>query len=120
MKTHLAFSQELWEQTPAEVRAYLEGLEARQASLGALEARVVALAALVQTLQAQLTQTSQHSSRPPSRDPPQHSQPRHSRGKRRRGGHPGPPGHTRTLLPVDAVNEIVVLKPAQGSGCHAA
>ena len=50
MKTHLAFSQELWEQTPAEVRAYIEVLEARQASLGALEARVVALEALVQTL----------------------------------------------------------------------
>lgn len=120
MKTHPAFSQELWEQTPAEVRTYIEVLEARQASLGALEARVVALEALVQTLQAQLKQTSQNSSRPPSSDPPQHSQLRRSRGKRRRGGQPGHPGHTRTLLPVDAVDEIVVLKPEQCSGCHAA
>jgi hypothetical protein len=30
---------------------------------------------------------------------------------RRRGGQPDYPGHTRTLLPVDEVDEVVVTKP---------
>ena len=80
---------------------------------------VHALREHVGTLQEQLNQTSQNSSRPPSSDPPQHQRPRRPRSKRRRGGQPGHPGHTRTLLPVDAVDEVVVLKPEQCSGCHA-
>jgi transposase len=120
MDTHSTLPQELWERTPPEVQAYIEALEARQASMEALEARVVALEALVQTLQAQLKQTSQNSSRPPSSDPPQHPRPRRPRGKRRRGGQPRHLGHARTLLPVDEVDEIVILKPEQCPGCHAA
>jgi transposase len=119
MDTHPTLPQELWERTPPEVQAYIEVLEARQASMGALETRVVALEALVQALQEQLNQTSQNSSRPPSSDPPQHPHPRRSRGTRRRGGQPGHPGHTRTLLPVEAVDEVVVLKPAECPQCHA-
>jgi transposase len=118
MDTHPAIPQELWEQTPPEVQAYIEALEARQASMGALAARVVALEAVVQALQEQLNQTSRNSSRPPSSDPPQHPQTRRPQGKRRRGGQPGHPGHTRTLLPVDAVDEVVVLKPEQCPSCH--
>jgi transposase len=72
----------------------------------------------VETLQQQLHQTSRNSSRPPSSDPPQHPRPRRPRGKRRRGGQPGHPGHTRTLLSVDEVDEIVVLKPEQCPDCH--
>src|SRR5262249_40604130 len=61
-----------------------------------------------------------NSSRPPSTDPPQHQQrPRHPPGKRRRGGQPSHPGHTRTLVPVDEVDEVVVLKPKQCSSCQA-
>jgi hypothetical protein len=70
MKTHPTLAQELWERTPAAVRAYIEALEARQAAMGDLEARVATLEALVHALQAQLNQTSRHSSRPPSSDPP--------------------------------------------------
>ena len=40
------------------------------------------------------------------------------RGKRRRGGQPGYPGRTRTLLPVDAVDEVVGLKPEECIQCH--
>ena len=57
----------------------------------------------VHTLQDQLHQASQHSSRPPSSDPPQHRQARRPRSQRSRGGQPGHPGHTHTLIPVEEV-----------------
>jgi transposase len=120
MGTHPVLPQALWAQLPPEVQAYIEALEERQASMGALEARVVALEALVQSLQEQLNQTSRNSSRPPSSDSPQHSHPRRPWWKRRRGGQPGHPGHTRTLLPVADVDEVVVLKPEQRPHCHTA
>ena len=120
MDTHLTLPQELWERTPPAVQAYIEALEARLTSMEQLEARVVTLEALAQALQAQLQQTSQHSSRPPSSDPPAHARPRRSRSQRRRGGQPGHPGQTRALLPVDAADAVSVLKPAQCRSCHAA
>jgi transposase len=119
MDTHPTLPQELWERTPPEVQASIEVLEARQASMGALETRVVALEALVQALQAQRNQTAPHASRPPSSDPPQPPPPRRARGKRRRGGQPGHPGHTRTLLPGEAVDAVVVRKPEECTPCHA-
>jgi transposase len=119
MSTHPSLSQELWERTPPEVRAYIEAVDARQASREALEARVATLEALVQALQEQLNQTSRNSSRPPASDPPQHDRPRRPRSQRRRGGQPGHPGHTRTLIPVDEVQEVVVIKPEQCLYCDA-
>ena len=119
MSTHPSLSQELWERTPPEVRAYIKVLDARQASIGELKARVATLEAMVQALQEQLNQTSQNSSRPPSSDPPQHDRPRRPRSKRRRGGQPGHPGHTRTLIPVEEVQEVVVIKPEQCMHCDA-
>jgi len=119
MNTHPAFSQAVWERTPAEVRAYIEALEGRQAAMGALEARVATLEALVQALQDQLNQTSRNSSRPPSSDPPQLHRPRRPASKRRRGGQPGHPGSTRSLCAVDDVDALVVLKPTQCAGCQA-
>jgi transposase len=119
MSTHSSLSQELWERTPPEVRAYIEAVDACQASRDALEARVAALEALVQALQEQLNQTSRYSSRPPASDPPQHDRPRRPRSQRWRGGQPGHPGHTRTLIPVDAVQEVVVIKPEQCLHCDA-
>jgi transposase len=73
----------------------------------------------MRALQEQLTQTSRNSSRPPSSDPPQSPRPPRPRGQRRRGGQPGHPGQTRTLVPVDEVDQVVVLKPEQCSGCQA-
>ena len=119
MSTYPSLSQELWERTPPEVRAYIKVLDARQASIGELKARVATLEAMVQVLQEQLNQTSQNSSRPPSSDPPQHDRPRRPRSKRRRGGQPGHPGHTRTLIPVEEVQEVVVIKPEQCMHCDA-
>src|SRR5919202_1541203 len=109
METLPALSYEVWTRTPSEAQAYIR----------ALEARVATLEGMMQALQDQLNPTSRNSSRPSSSDPPHHERPRRPRGKRRRGGQPGHPGHTRTLIPVEEVDEVVVLKPAQCTHCQA-
>ena len=109
METPAALPRDIWECTPPEAQAYI----------GALEARVTALVAMVQALQEQLHQTSRNSSRPPSSDPPLPPRPHRPRGQHRRGGQPGHPGSTRTLIPVEEVDEVVVLKPEQCTRCHA-
>src|SRR6266850_5840061 len=116
MDTHPSLSPELWKRTPPEVQAYIRALEAR---IVTFEAMVHTLQEQVLTLQEQLNQTSRNSSRPPSSDPPQSPRPRRPRGQRRRGGQPGHPGNTRHLVPVEEVDEVVVLKPEQCQGCHA-
>jgi transposase len=109
METRSALSHEVWERTPPEAQAYIR----------ALEARVATLEGMMQALQEQLHQTSRNSSRSPSSDPPHSERPRRPRSTRRRGGQPGHPGHTRTLVPVDEVDEVVVIKPAQCTHCQA-
>ena len=109
METSPALPPDIWERTPPEAQAYIR----------TLEARVETLASIVHTLQEHLNQTSRNSSRPPSSDPPQHGRPRRPRGERRRGGQPGHPGSTRTLVPVEEVDEGVVLKPEQCRYCQA-
>src|SRR6058998_2900425 len=116
MDTHPSLPQDLWEQTPPAVQAYIGTLEAR---VVALEAMVHSLEEQVGTLQEQLSKNSRNSSRPPSSDPPQSQCPSRPRGQRRRGGQPDHPGHTRLLIPVESVDEVVVLKPEQCRGCHA-
>jgi transposase len=116
MDTPAALSSDLWARTPPEAQAYIRALESR---LTALEARVQTLQEQNRALQERLHQNSRNSSRPPSSDPPQSPRPRRPRGQRRRGGQPGHPGHTRTLLPVEEVDEVVVLKPDQCRGCYA-
>ncbi len=109
METLPALSHEVWERIPPEAQAYIRALEA---SVATLEGRM-------QALQEQLNQTSRNSSRPPSSDPPHSERPRRPRSTRRRGGQPGHPGHTRTLVPVDEVDEVVVIKPEQCTHCQA-
>lgn len=116
MDTHPSLPQDLWEQTPPEVRAYIVTLEAR---VTALEAMVQALQEENRALQEQLKQNSRNSSRPPSSDPPQSPRAKRPRSRRRRGGQPGHPGQTRSLIPVEDVNEVVSLKPDQCRGCQA-
>src|SRR6266446_3355030 len=109
MEILAALPRDIWERTPPEAQAYI----------GTLEARVATLEDRVRTLQEQLNQSSRNSSRPPSSDPPQSQRPTRPRGQRRRGGQPGHPGQTRTLVPVEDVDEVAVLKPKQCRGCHA-
>jgi hypothetical protein len=103
MEALLALSHEVWKRTPPEAQAYIR----------ALEARVVTLEGMRQALQEQLNQTSRNSSRPPSSDLPRRERRHRPRSPRHRGGQPGHPGHTRTLVPVDEVDEVVVIKPEQ-------
>src|SRR5213082_3221801 len=116
MEPLLALRHEVWEWTPPEAQAYIRALEARVETLTSM---VHALQQQVGTLQEQLHQTSRNSSRPPSSDPPQPPRPHRPRGQRRRGGQPGHPGATRTLIPVEEVDEVVVFKPAQCTHCQA-
>src|SRR2546421_8058584 len=116
MDTPLTLPQELWDRLPPEVRAYIETLKGQVKTLTSM---VHTLQEQVRTLQEQLNQTSRNSSRPPSSDPPQSERPRRPRSPRRRGGQPGHPGHTRTLVPVDEVDEVVVIKPEQCTHCQA-
>jgi len=116
METPRAIPHDMWEQLPPEAQAYMRSLEVR---VEALEAMVQALQEHNRALQEQLHQTSRNSSRPPSSDPPQSERPHRPRSKRRRGGQPGHPGHTRPLLPVEAVDEVVVIKPEQCAHCQA-
>lgn len=113
--------EELLAQTPPVVRAYLEALEA-------LEAVVTSLAARVADLEARLGQDSRTSSRPPSSDPPKTQAQRRAppapaadaAGERRRpGGQPGHPGHHRALIAAERVDRVVVVAPANCRGCGA-
>src|SRR5688572_26697176 len=97
METRTALSADIWGQTPPEAQAYIQ----------ALEARVAGLEDTIAALQEQLNQTSRNSSRPPSSDPPSSPRPKRPRSQRRRGGQPGHPGQTRTLIPVEEIDQIV-------------
>src|SRR5438552_16225884 len=103
MRRELPLPQELWDQIPAPVQAALwvvvDGYEQRMATLAA---QVAGLQGVVRELKAQLNQTSQHSSRPPSSDGPQVKrkppQPPSGRNRRVQAGHPR---HQHYWLPVD-------------------
>jgi transposase len=105
----------VWGRTPPEAQVFIRALEAR---VEALEAIVQALQEDNRALQVQLSQTSRNSSCPPSSDPPHSERPRRPRSQRRRGGQPGHPGATRTLIPVEDVDEVVALKPEQCTYCQ--
>jgi transposase len=115
MRREPPLPKELWDRIPAEIQAALQvvvdGYEQR---IGVLEAQVAAL-------QAQLTQNSQNSSRPPSSDGPhvKRKPPRQPSG-RNRGGQPGHPVQQRALLPLEQVDEVVVRKPPHCRRCGGA
>jgi transposase len=107
MDSQIPLPPEIWERTPPEAQAYIR----------ALESRVAALEATVQQLREQVQQTSRTSSRPPSSDPPQAlgKRPRREPTGRHPGGQPGHEGQTRAVLPVEAVDVVVPVKPER---CH--
>src|SRR5882724_570669 len=117
MMTEPPFSPELWDQTPAAVQDYIRTLEAR---VTALEAIVQRLEATVQHLTERLPQDARTSSRPPSSDPPQATakRPRREPSGRRPSGQPGHEGHTRGVVPVEAVDVVCPVKPERCRRCQ--
>jgi transposase len=117
MDTERPFSQAVWDQIPAAVQDYITALEARMAALGAAVQR---LEATVQHLTERLQQDSRTSSRPPSSDPPQAlgKRPRREPSGRRPGGQPGHEGQTRMLIPVGKVNVVIPVKPERCRRCQ--
>lgn len=101
---------EIWDRTPAEAQAYIE----------ALVARVSVLEAAVKDLTDRLQQDSHNSSRPPSSDGSSSKTRKRRRPPSGRGpgGQPGHPGHSRELIPVAEVDEVIALKPSSCAVCH--
>jgi len=110
MHTPSPLPQDVWERTPAEAQAYIR----------ALEARVAALEATVHRLLERLRMDSQNSSQPPSSDPPATRRPRQRRmpSGRRPGGQPGHQGQTRALVPLEAVEVVLPVKPTHCARCY--
>jgi transposase len=78
------------------------------------------LLARMTELEERLRQSSQNSSRPPSSDAPAGIRPtKRPPSGRRPGGQPGHEGHQRMLVPEDAVDTIVPVKPRQCPRCAA-
>jgi transposase len=103
---------ELWDQIPLPVQAAIWVL------MEGYERRIVALEAEGAELKEQLNQNSQNSSRPPAADGPHvKRQPPREPSGRKRGAQPGQPVHKRALVPLEAVDEIVVCKPLHGRRC---
>jgi hypothetical protein len=97
-----------------------EMIVAQAAALAQLRAEVAQLKATVEELARRLGRTSRNFSPPPSADPPQavSKRPRHEPSGRQPGGQPGHEGQTRALLPVEAVNVVMPLKPVQYLHCQ--
>ncbi len=107
---------EIWEHTPPVAQ---ELIVAQAAALAQLRAEVAQLKATVEELAQRLGRNSCNSSQPPSADPPQvmRRSRRESNG-RRPGGQPGHEGQTRVLIPVEAVDALIPVKPMQCLCCQ--
>jgi transposase len=128
----LGIIKQEWEQTPLSVRTALiclrqqvrlleirhSAYEKQLATLRAQVATVDDLKAEINELRERLSQNSTNSSLPPSSDPPSSKPkpPSESKG-RKRGGQPGHQGHARKLMPVEEVDHLVELRPANCQGC---
>jgi transposase len=107
---------EIWEHTPPIAQ---EMILAQATALAQLRAEVAQLKATVEALTQRLGRSSRNSSQPPSADPPQarirsHREP----SGRRPGGQPGHEGQTRALVPVEAVDVLIPVKPMQCPRCQ--
>ena len=119
IETTLPPAPELWATLPAPDPArLLEQMGALQLENAALRAQNAALKERICELEASLGQNSSNSSRPPSTDPPQAPSRQNAPATgRKRGGQPGHRGAYRALLPVDQVDEVVVVVPAACQHC---
>src|SRR5947209_610585 len=119
IETPLPVVSELWALPAPDSAKLLEQLATLRLENAALRAQNAALQERIRELEARLGQNSSNSSRPPSSDPPQTS-PRQKAPAtgRKRGGQPGHRWACRGLLPVDQVNEVVVVVPEVCGHCR--
>lgn len=97
-------------------------LAERDARIQALQKQVQELTALVERLQAKLSENSRNSGRPPSSDGPGARKGTGKKPKKKakkRGAQKGHPGKHRELLPVEAVDHVVHLYPPTCANCDA-
>src|SRR3954449_12914393 len=96
----------------------VEQLATLQVENAALRAENTALQDRIHEQEARLSQNSSNSSRPPASDPPQAPRKRPVvPSGRKRGGQPGHRGAFRRLLPMEAVDEVVVVVPERCQHC---
>src|SRR5262249_61462527 len=108
---------------PAPLLGRLTTLQRENAALcaenAALRVENGALHERVRELEAQLGQPSANSPRPPSSDPPQApARPKAPPTGRKRPGQPGHRGVHRALLPVEQVDEVIVVVPEACRHCQ--
>src|SRR3954451_1961876 len=108
---------------PASLLEQLATLRRETAALwaetAALRVENGALHERIRELEARLGQTSANSSRPPSSDLPQALvRPKAPPSGRKRGGQRGHRGTSRALLPVEQVDEVVVVVPEACRHCQ--
>jgi transposase len=120
IETTLPLAPALWATVPASDPApLLEQLATLRLENAALRVQNGALQARIRELEARLGQDSSNSSRPPSSDPPQAPRKRQAlRSGRKRGGQPGHRGAYRRLLPIEQVDEVVVVVPEACRQCR--
>ncbi len=71
----------------------------------------------MEELERRIGMNSQNSSMPPSSDPPYLQSPKKKSTGRNPGGQPGHKGFFRQLLPIEKVNNVIVLKPSVCKNC---
>jgi transposase len=120
----LGLTEEDWNHTPPAVQAVVITLchlvQTLQAQVGSLQAEVTALQSEVAQLREQLGRNSQNSSQPPSSDAPSaRPRPKRPPSGRKPGGQAGHLGHGRKLIPVEQVQHVIDLKPTACDQCGA-
>jgi transposase len=116
MDAHPPLPPAIWEHTPPVAQ---ELIVAQAAALAQLRAEVAQLKATVEELAQRLGRNSRNSSQPPSADPPQvMRRARRESSGRRPGGQPGHEGQTRALIPAEAVDVLIPVKPIQCPRCQ--
>jgi transposase len=116
MDVHPPLPPAIWEPTPSVAQ---ELMVEQAAALAQLRAEVAQLKATVEAWAQRLGRNSRHSSQPPSAAPPQVMK-RSCResSKHRPGGQPGHEGQTRALIPAQAVDALIPVKPMRCPRCQ--